>query len=118
MSTKKYPAPKHPDPIKPPTHKDMLELIAMAADFASISDPGDMRKGIGLLAGALHKLGIHHYFCGGLFGGLEDVHRTSYQSDLSYNKFQWLRFIQRLSTFKVERDWPEKSVSESSEEQN
>ena len=95
----------------------MLELIAMAADFASMSDPEDMRKGIGLLSYALHKLGIHQYFCGGWFGGLEDVHRTSYQSDSSYNKFQWLLLIQRLSTFKIERDWPEKSVSESSEEQ-
>lgn len=101
MSIKKYQAPKHPAPIKPPTHKDMLELIAMAADFASMSDPEDMRKGIGLLSDALHKLGIHQYFRGGLFGGLDDVHKTSYQSDLSYNKFQWIWLIGRLSTFKI-----------------
>ncbi len=103
MSTKKYPAPKHPDPIKPPTHKDMLDMIAMASHYA-ICDPEDMRKGIGLLSAALYKFGIHQHFCGGLFGGLEDVHKTSYQSDSSYNKFQWLRLIQRLSRFKINNE--------------
>ena len=103
MAAKKYPAPKHPDSIKPPTHKDKLGLIAMASHYA-ICDPEEMRMGIGLLSAALYKLGIHQYFSGGLFGGLVDVRKTSYQSDLWYNKFQWLRLIERLSTFKINNE--------------
>lgn len=103
MAAKKYPAPKHPDPIKPPTHKDMLGLIAMASHYA-ICDPEEMRMGIGLLSAALYKLGIHQYFSGGWFGGLVDVRETTYQSDLSYNKFQWLCLIERLSTFKINNE--------------
>jgi hypothetical protein len=103
MAAKKYPAPKHPDPIKPPTHKDMLGLIAMASHYA-ICDPEEMRKGIDLLSAALYKLGIHQYFSGGWFGGLVDVRETTYQSDLSYNKFQWLCLIKRLSTFKINNE--------------
>lgn len=103
MTTKTYPAPKHPDPIKPPTHKDMLDMIAMASHYA-MCDPKEMRMGIGLLSAALYKLGIHQYFSGGWFGGLADVHETTYQSDLSCNKFQWLCLIYRLSRFEINNE--------------